>query len=523
MYKWIALTALAGLAGAQNPTFQTATRLVQFDVLVRNSAGPVKNLSPEDFIVEDKGKKVEITVFEVNEAGKLASPAQPLPPGVASNRLNAAGEMHETATVVLYDKVNVPAAAQGFLRTQLLNLLAGLKAGERVGFYALGFGLQVVRDYDEDAGPLAHVAQVIKDGGSAESLPAAEQALYKSLFEALTPMQELAGNQARVNITYPAFRVIAHHLGGLRGRKNLLWLASSVPLTFGNDVVRRTNDEKEIQAFIDVLTAHSISLYPVDPAGAGQALNTATSRNEEGTVLRSLPTNQANSLSGNQGFRLIAEKTGGKAYFNTNAIANVLAEVIDLGAYSYTLGFRPPENTLDGKYHKLEVKLVKKPETDKAQVTHPAEYLAWGGKNPPPANLAPKLEDYLAEPLNATGLNLMGVANPDQKRPGNIELTVRVPVQDLQFDMAGDKYVASFEMAVGVEGAQGVATETFNLSWSQQQYISMLKAGIDVAKSVGAPPMPSGRFIVAVQDKATGRTGSVRIPFRAAPAAQPAK
>jgi VWFA-related protein len=523
MCKWIALIGLAGLAAAQNPTFQTGARLVQFDVLVRNNAGPVKNLSQEDFIVEDKGKKVEVSVFEVNEAGKLANPAQPLPAGVASNRVNAAGEVHETATVVLYDKVNVPAAAQGFLRTQLLNLLAGLKAGERVGFYALGFGLQVVRDYGEDAGPLAHVAQVIKDGGAPDSLPAAEQALYKRLFDALTPMQELAGNQARVNITYPAFRAMAHHLGGLRGRKNVLWLASTVPLTFGNDVVRRANDEKEIQAFIDVLTAHSISLYPVDPGGAGQALDTATSRSEEGTVLRSLPTNQANSLSGNQGFRLIAEKTGGKAYFNTNAIASALAEVIGLGAYSYTLGFRPPENTLDGKYHKLEVKLVKKPETDKAQVTHPAEYLAWGGKNPPPANLAPKIEEYLAEPLDATGINLMGVANPDQKHPGNIEVMVRIPVRDLEFAAVGDKYVASFEMAVGVEGAQGVAAETFNLNWSQEQYISMLKAGIDVAKSVGAPPMPSGRFIVAIQDKATGHTGSLRIPFQAAPAPAPAR
>ena len=519
MSKWIALICLAGLAAAQDTTFQTGTRLVQMDVIVRNNAGAVKNLTQEDFTVEDKGKKMEIAFFEVNEVGKFATAPQPLPPGVASNRVNAAGEVHETATVVLYDKVNVPAAAQGFLRTQALDLLASLKDGDHVGFYALGFGLQVVRDYDEDAGPLARVAKVIKDGSSAASLPPAEQALLKSLNDALTPMQELQ-NQPRVNITYPAFRAIAHHLNGLHGRKNVLWLASTFPLTYGNSVERRTNDEKEMQSFIDVLTAHSISLYPVDPGGAGQGLNTATSRNEEGTLMRTMATNQANSLTGNQGFRLVAEKTGGKAYFNTNAIAPALAEVIGLGAYSYTLGFYPPENTLDGKYHKLEVKLAKKPETDKAQAVFPTEYLAWGGKNAPPPILAPKIDEYIAEPIEATGITLMGVANPDQKRPGNTEMVVRVPVNELRFETVGDKYVGAFELAVGLEGAQGAITETFNLNWAQEQYLGALKSGVDVGKSVETPGA-SGRFIVVVQDKATGRAGSMRLPFQGAPA--PAK
>lgn len=512
MLKWIALLSLAGLAAAQNVTFQTGARLVTTDVIVRNDDGPVKGLTKDDFTLEDKGKKVDIALFEVTEAGKFDPPVQ-IGPAVGSNRINSQGQVQQTATVVVYDRINVAASAQAFIRNQVLDLLINLKDGERVGFYSLGFGLQMVRDYDEDAGPLARVAKVMKDGGT----PAAgDEALFKALNDGLTPMQGLA-NQARVNITYPAFKAIAHHLEGLHGRKNVLWIASNFPLTYGSGTERRSNDQKEHQAFIDVLADANISLYTVDPGGAGTALDTA--EDTTGNILERVKTNQLNSLAGNQGFRNAADALGGKAYFNTNNITPALQEVVSLAEYNYTLGFYADEKQLDGKYHKLEVKLAKKPETDHADVSYRKQYLAWGEKNPPPPTLASTIGEYMGEATDATGVTLMGVANPQADKPGYTQLVVRVAVSELKFEPVGDMFVGAFDMAVGIEGAKGGTQETFNLNWNQQQYQQAVTSGLDVGKSIETKD-GSGRFVVVIQDKATGKAGRVRIPFGPATAAQ---
>ncbi len=517
MFKWIALLSLAGLAAAQNVSFQTGARLVTTDVVVRNDNGPVKGLTKDDFTLEDKGKKVDITLFEVSEAGKFDPPTQ-IGPAIGSNRINSLGQVQETATVVVYDRINVDASAQAFIRNQVLDLLVNLKPDERIGFYSIGFGLQMVQDYNEDAAALVRVAKVIKNGGT----PAAEDAaLAKALTDGLTPMQGLQ-NQPRVNITYPAFKSIAHHLEGLRGRKQVLWIASNFPLTYGAGVERRSNDQKQHQTFVDMLTDDGVTLYTVDPGGAGAALNTATDNGGDTLAaqkgLEVVTTNQLNSMAGIQGFRNAAEATGGKSYFNTNNITPALQEVVSLGSYSYTLGFYVDEKQLDGKTHKLEVKLAKKPETDHAAISYRKQYLAWGEKHPPPPELASAIGDYMAEPLDATGITLMGVSNPQPDKPGYQQLVVRVAVSELKLEPVGEMFVGAFEMALGIEGAKGGTTETFNLNWSQEQYQQAIKSGLDVGKSIQTDDH-AGKFMVVVQDKATGNAGRVRIPFTPAPAA----
>jgi hypothetical protein len=51
----------------------------------------------------------------------------------------------------------------------------------------------------------------------------------------------------------------------------------------------------------------------------------------------------------------IAKETGGKAYFNRNALGQVLGEAITNGSNYYTLGYVPTNSNYDGTYRKIHV------------------------------------------------------------------------------------------------------------------------------------------------------------------------
>jgi VWFA-related protein len=499
-------------------------------VIVNNDKGPVRGLTKDDFILEDKGKKQTIVIFDVTEPGK-AGPATPLPPGVASNRINSKGETQTSATVILFDRINSPSAAdQAFVRNQVLRLLASLKETDHVGFYSLGFNLQIVRDYDEDPTPLARVAKALQSSGTPpDNFSAADKILFKNLADGISPMQQ-PSNQARVNITYPAFKSIGRHLAGVPGRKNLVWVASVFPLTYGNSVERRKNDQAEVDTFRNALTEANIALYPVDPGGTGASFNTSDAapvsnegslmpgalRNSAGT---SSITNTSTSLTGNQAMQLFADATGGKSYRNANDIEPALREVVALSGYTYTLGFYPDEKTLDNKTHDLKVTFVKKPATDKAKAIHRKQYFAWGPKSSPEEQLKPTMAEVLGDGLLANSIGLMAVVNPDPAKPSAQVIDLRINAADLRFDPKGDQFTSTFEVAIAIEGQKPVSLKSFNPTLAADVMKQVLATGLDTRETVDGAGA-GGVFRVVILDKNSGASGTLRVPFGTAQAAQ---
>jgi len=521
-------TALTGLALAQTPpatdtVLRSNTRLVLLDVIVANDKGPVRGLAKEDFVLEDKGKKQAIAIFDITDTSKVGPKAEPIPEGVATNRFNSKGETPRSATVILYDRINSGAGDQAFVRTQIVKLLAGLSDTDHVGFYSLAFDLQVVRDYDEDAAPLARVAKALLQNNTVpDAFTPEDKALFKRLVDALSPVQQLQP-QARVNITYPAFETIARHLNGVPGRKNLLWITSVFPLTYGNSVERRKNDEAEVAAFKNNLTEANISIYPVDPGGTGASFNTSDGapvanegslmpgalRNSAGT---SSITNVSTSMTGNQTMLMLADATGGKAYRNANDIAPALHEVLSLGDYTYTVGFYPDEKLLDNKIHDLKVSLVKKPATDKAKTTHRKQYLAWGPKSPPEVQMKPAMAAIMSDSLLAKAIGLMAVTNPDPAKPGTQVIDLRVSAADIRFEPKADQWTGSFDIAITMEGRTGANIKSYNPNFSTDVLRQVKENGLDVRESIDTGGA-GGAFRIYILDKTTGLAGSLRLPF----------
>lgn len=529
MTKWIFPICLIGAVSAQ--TFETSGRLVVVDVMVRNPQGVIRELTKDDFTLLDKGKKQELALFEITEAGSAGTQPIDMNPMIGSNRFNSKGELQRTATILLYDRVNSVAENQAFIRAQVLRALALLKDTDRVGFYSLGFELKMVHDFSEDAAPLARMAKrMLAENASPEGLTGADRALWDRLSDALTPMQQLA-NQAKVNITYPAFRAVAHRLAGVPGRKNLLWITSTFPLTFGNSPERRNDDEKEVSTFEQTLMDHNIVVFPIDPGGTGAALQTPSQMSTEGGLLRQngtpvMQVQMASSQTSNQTMMRITSNTGGRAFRNENDIEPFLREVMQEEEYTYTLGFIPEEKSLDGTKHKLEVKLNKKL-PGKVTISHRKQYVAWGPKKAPELAQRPSMGELFQQKINASGIGLIGVANPDPAKPQTFQLDVRIGVEDLRLSPVGEKFVGAFDMAVALEGeeSKGAAVETLNLEWTAAQYQQAIGGGLVISKPV-TTNTNKGTFHVVVQDKVTGLGGAVRVPFDrpvAPPAAAPAK
>lgn len=553
------LLCAAVIAAAQQvePVYRTGAQLVQVDVVVRNDKGLVKGLTKDDFTIQDKGKAQTIALFAMNEKGAApASNPTPLPPGVASNRIGASGESAQSATVILFDRLNIldgqtsntntnsggalsglGAGAQAHAGRQVLELLASLKGTDQVGLYSLFQDITVVRDFTEPSQPLTEAAKrAIASPQTAGSTPA-EQALDTTLRDALTPGHPL-DNAARAEITTKAFREIARRMAGVPGRKSLIWIASSFPLTYGGDPNRRTDEQAEVDNIQNLLSDANIALYSIDPRGAGTAFSQPKSGNSKGgnsssdsdeatstqgggrgggkggggaARMTALDNSAPSSgLSGVESMQQIAGQSGGKAFINVNDIAEPIREVIDSSDVSYTLGFYVTDKSLDGRKHDLSVKVAKKPETSDAKLSYRKSYIAAAHRERPP------MTELVADRLDANRIGVMAASAPAPNRPGIDAVQVRVDLKDLQFEKRVDKWFASFDLALAIEsgGEPRVSVSPSSLSLTDDQLKQGLAGGVTIDNTVPAPDK-AATLRVVVQDKSSGEAGSVRIPLPA--------
>src|SRR6266536_207810 len=57
---------------------------------------------------------------------------------------------------------------------------------------------------------------------------------------------------------------------------------------------------------------------------------------------------------------ILANRTGGRAYYNTNDLTRAIHEAIDDAQVNYVLGYYPAHNKWDGKFHQVKVQVNRK-------------------------------------------------------------------------------------------------------------------------------------------------------------------
>jgi hypothetical protein len=308
--------------------------------------------------------------------------------------------------------------------------------------------------------------------------------------------------------TAEALRIIADHVGSLPGRKNLLWVAGSFPFSVGGNNLQRTADGQKIPYATDIeltmraLTEANVAVYPVDARGL-----------IDDDVIGA-PTH-AKSLAEMENFaamQTVARRTGGFAFYNTNAIKGSIRRAIDDSRVTYQLGFYPDGVNWDGSFHKVQVK-VNRPD---AQVQTREGYFAL----PEPKIAGPTWAEMISEiatsPVEATGIRIRAQVTSQESGEKQLSLLLTLDTAQFQFEQRGGVWNDVVSMAFIQLDEQNRVIEThplrLPLTIDSETYAQLMQQGMILTRDVQLLPNAAGVQVI-VRDGGSGKIGSVHIPI----------
>ena len=542
--------SLAGMQlGAQSGTqeggvLRVTTRLVQISVVVHDKNGmPVRDLTKEDFALFDKGQEQKILFFskETSEAPRVNAP--PLEPGVVSNRFanyTSEGQKHLAAipaslTVILLDGLNTGFTDQHYAKEALIKFLNQLQPGDRVAIYTLSNGLRILHDFTSDTGVLLEAlakhrnqTSFALDNSSYDDANTGDDNLDTFLDQA----NERVANfyQARrIQTTLEALETISRHLAGMPGRKNLIWLSGSFPAIVGQGTDGAPgqdfqNFSDEIQRALRTVNDVGISIYPVDARGLMGAFATmpsmdASSRGpnpRRGRGPQPVDQRAQNQILQTQGtMHEIADRTGGRAFMNSNDLTGAIRRAIDDSRFTYVLAYTPSHNQWDGKFREIKIRL-KRPSLE---ARYRQGYFAYPDNPSDTKARETVLAAAASTPLASTGLGLLATVAqaPTADTPRTV-IRVGMDAHEVSFSRnAEGKHEATLDVFVVVFDDSGKAlhqqVRTIRLSLDQTLYDQLMAKGI-LMNADSEAPAKSARARVVVHDVSSGLVGSLDLPLK---------
>jgi VWFA-related protein len=340
-------------AGSQPAaTISITAREVLLDVVVTDSDGrPVTGLTPADFKVTEEGDAQRVDHLEehramgVDDVAKLKA-AQQLPPNTFTNFTPLVNT--NASTVILLDVLDTHIQAQMELREQLIDYLKHMEAGTPIAIFELDTDMHLIQGFSSDPQVLLDAAKGKRDMPTLSKLVRGSPDEYR---------------RARMSILHAGFQMMGRYLAGFPGRKNLVWFTGGIPQSYlsdplGTDVGKSFKDDFALLGdnpgdLVDALTLSRVAVYPIDARG-----------------LETLPQFQASSRHGGSGAGFeasrgmqhidmdsIADETGGKAYYNTNGLKQVLGAIVNNGSNYYTLAYATTNQKWNGQMRHIKVKV----------------------------------------------------------------------------------------------------------------------------------------------------------------------
>jgi len=546
------------------PTIRVSTHLVLVDVVVTDKQGkPIPGLRPEAFEVEENGKVQKISTFV--PAGTNLAAAEPLPPGIYSNKpqyRSPGGPI----TVMLLDAVNTPYSDQAYARRQMLAFVQQqLKPGQRMAVFTLTGPLNVLQDFTSDPQVLAAALQRYKPqaqefitASRAETGAAAGNATTASTVTALdasvppsnsggdssglsrsgaagqiasaqAALAAFAGAQSgyaedqRAVLSLNALNSMARILGGLPGRKNIIWVTGNLPFSLVPENRTMTDAELEetlpsldtrrvgqhaagtaaatfrqshagdIRELEARLTSAQVAVYPVDARG----LTLSTSTDSQETMLD------------------IAHETGGRAYVNQNEIKFGVERAFQDSAASYTIGYYPENKKYDGKYRTIKVKVKR----DGVDLQHRRGYFAVD----PIQIKGPNAEQAVTSALNDVAPSTMvaftaqvvpSAENRSAKGKVGVSFLVDAATVSAEDAGSGKKLNVAFYAAVYSPDGKMVTNRSMKVdqTFDANTYQQIVQHGLLLHMDLDPQP-ENNQLRLGVQDNRTGLVGSLGAPM----------
>jgi VWFA-related protein len=529
---------------------KTITRLVVVDVVATDKNGPVADLEREDFTVLEDGKEQQIRVFNFQQphAGApatVAAIAEKLPENVYSNVPKYRPDT--SLNVILLDGLNTTLPHQAYVRDQMLRYLEKMPAGRPVAVYTLGTRLALLQDFTSDSEVLKSAVKNLKGkisplqdnpsgGPDQELLPpgAADSGLMPAeMFNAMQQFeQERVSFQTDLRVAYTinALTSIARSLSGYPGRKNLIWISEAFPITIdpnmeltGNTFAGTRNYGPEIAKVADSLIDAQIAMYPVDARGlVPPSMFDASSSGRDkfgrslgrGGRMGTAISNESAMLQNVHGaMQEMADRTGGRAFYNTNDIDGAVRNSIDDGSTYYTLAYYPDNKIWNGKFRKIHIK-VKRPGVKlRYRLGYYAvdpNLFASQSEKQQVASFALALSPD--SPI-ATGLLFhAGVIPPSEKRPGTVLVNFGLDPHAISFEQQADGLQhATVECTVQAYSGKGKLvrgeSSTIRAALKPETYAKVMREVFPCQQAIELAP---GNYFLrlGVRDDRTGLIGT---------------
>jgi len=339
---------------APAPALSIAAHEVLLDVVVQDHAGhPVTGLTAADFKLTEEGEVQRLAHVEEHHpmsAEELAvlKSAPPLPANTFTNFTPI--QNSNAQTVILLDALDTRLDVQMALREQLIDAIKHLPAGTPVAMFRMDTEMRLVQGFTTDMQVLLEAAKSKRDQPTLSKLVRGSREEYM---------------RARGETLSEGFQMIGRYLAGFPGRKNLIWLTGSLPSMLladptGNSFDRSTfrddfsivgNDDGELT---DALTLSRVAVYPVEAQGLQTPPMFEASNNGNGSP-SGVMSFESQQGAKHIGFNVLAESTGGKAFYNGNGLKNVIAGIIGNGSNYYTLAYATTNRTWNGQFRHIKL------------------------------------------------------------------------------------------------------------------------------------------------------------------------
>jgi VWFA-related protein len=324
-------------------------RRVPVDIVVTDKQGnPVKGLTKDGFIVTEDKKPQTVLSFESVDSSHTFTPPR-LPSMPANTFINLpSGPEKGPLYILYYDMVNTPPDDQMTFRKELFDFVDHAQPGTRIAIFVNYAGLHMIQGFTSDhallkaallsKGPGPHMPEVFLDG--------------RNYYQ----------NDAGAALSNLHF--IADYMSGIPGRKNLLWLSCSFPIPVGATVsgvnaqqagvgggfsssTLQINDlsyllQNMIKQTYAAFMRSQIALYPINVGGI-------QSVDKQG--------HGGDDIAYYQIMSTVAAASGGKAYYASNHIEELIDKAVVDGEDYYSLTYEPTNTKYDGLERQISITL----------------------------------------------------------------------------------------------------------------------------------------------------------------------
>ncbi len=482
-------------------------RVVNLEVVVTDKKGqPIEGLTREDFEISEDGRPMELTNFFETGAPEAGAPDEAVPaagtPALvaaedASGPLMAAEQGERDLHLVLFvDNLNIRPQSRALLFDSLRGYLEEYR-GHQIMVVTMGHSLELAQPFTRDLDAVLAVVDAVGRKGTPHMLAEGqrkmllgqldraslrryeprpgsegdqefEEAIRIARNHALTTRTLAEERYQKVEATLEALGGLCDALGGLAGRKALVYLSDGLPLrpadslitawagtyeiwfqTSESDIRNNSHQPESAALFRRLLTSLGSSQFDLQselnrltirasdnrvafyPISAGGRLNDFISAEYQGNINVEKGMGRRDSVvvenfTRDNTLMRMAEDTGGVAVLRNGNLARLLEQVeSDFNSY-YSLGYSPPPGRDDFRFHNIQVK-VSRPGT---RVRHIKGYRH--------KNWRQRLgEMTTAAALFAVESNSLGVrvAPGEIIRDGKgfrVPITVKIPFQQMQ-------------------------------------------------------------------------------------------